>query len=62
MAVGTNTDKAAKVLVGSIVAALVIQIFGDSFESMFSSDVNNIVDVAPVVVVALGLYGAFTAM
>lgn len=62
MAVTTDTDKMAKVLVGSIVAALVVQVVGDAFSAQLGTTANSVVDVAPAILVALGLYGAFQAM
>lgn len=69
----TDTKKMASVLIGSIVGAGVIALFGDSFtydpeatnETVGfeeGSTVAGIIDVAPAILVALGLYGAFQYM
>lgn len=69
----TDTNKMAGVLIGSIVAAGVIAIFGDTF--VYDPETSNqtigfetgsaaagIIDIAPAILVALGLYGAFQYM
>jgi len=71
-----NIDKSAKVLVSSIIGALVVYFVGDAitydpaelgtnetgvgFEE--SSATGSIVGIAPMILVALGLYGAFQYM
>lgn len=62
MAMQSDTKRMTEVLAGSIVAALVIQIIGDTFSEQLGSTANGVVDVAPAIVVALGLYGAFQYM
>jgi len=60
MARGPNTQAAAKVLVSSMIGALIVYFVGDAVP--FDSTTQSIVDVAPMVLVALGLYGAFQKM
>lgn len=64
-----NSDKVAGVLVSSMVAALVVFFIGDAFTYEEGDNVTigfkdtsatgQIIGIAPLIVVALGLYGAF---
>lgn len=71
-----NIDKSAKVMVSSIIGALVVYFVGDAitydpaelgsdetgvgFEE--SSATGQVIGIAPLILVALGLYGAFSYM
>jgi NhaP-type Na+/H+ and K+/H+ antiporter len=68
-----NVDKMAGAIVGSIAAAAVIAIMGDAF--IYDPEASNqtvgfetgssaatVINVSPVVLVALGLYAGFTYM
>lgn len=57
---GSGVDGAAKVLVASMIGALIVYFVGDAVP--FDSTTQNVVDIAPMVLVALGLYGAFQKM
>lgn len=57
---GSNVDGAAKVLVASMIGALIVYFVGDAVP--FDDETQSIVDIAPMVLVALGLYGAFQKM
>lgn len=55
-----DVDKSVSVLVASMIGALLVFFIGDAVP--FDSTTQSIVDIAPVVLVALGLYGAFKGM
>lgn len=66
-----NIDKSAKVLVSSIIGALVVYFVGDAltyeagtngtgFEE--GTPTAEIIGIAPLILVAFGLYGAFSYM
>lgn len=57
---GSGVDGAAKILVSSMIGALIVYFVGDAVP--FDGTTQSIVDVAPMVLVALGLYGAFQKM
>jgi hypothetical protein len=68
----TDVQKSAKVLVSSIVGALVVYFVGDAitYETGANETVGfeegtataEVIGIAPLVLVALGLYGAFSYM
>lgn len=67
-----RTDKMAKVLVSSMIGALVVYFVGDAitYEEgatettgfAETSATGQVIGIAPLVLVALGLYGAFSYM
>lgn len=69
----TNVDKSAKVLVSAMVGALVVFFVGDAIT--YDPEVTNetvgfeegtataeVIQIAPLILVALGLYGSFSYM
>ena len=62
MARRDNTDKSVKVLVSAMIGALIVYFVGDAMPFEDGSAVAEIVDIAPLVLVALGLYAAFANM
>ena len=59
---GSDVQKSAKVLVSSMIGALIVYFVGDAMPFEDGSAVQSIVDIAPMILVALGLYGAFSYM
>ena len=66
-----NIDKSAKVLVSSVIGALVVYFVGDALTYPTDGDgtgfeegspTAEIIGIAPLILVALGLYGAFSYM
>ena len=62
MARRDNTDKSVKVLVSAMIGALLVYFIGDAMPFESGSATAQIVDIAPLILVSLGLYGAFRTM
>lgn len=62
MARRDNTDKSVQVLVSAMIGALLVYFIGDAMPFEDGSATAQIVDIAPLILVALGLYGAFNSM
>jgi len=57
-----NVDKSVEILVASMIGALLVLIFGDFVVDMAFEEGSTgaqIVNYAPIILVALGLYGAY---
>jgi hypothetical protein len=68
---GDSTQKSVKVLVGAMIGALIVYFVGDAF--IYEEGTNGtgfedgsataeIIQIGPLILVALGLYGAFQYM
>lgn len=71
MARGANTEQSVKVLVSAMIGALIVYFVGDAF--IYEEGTNGtgfedgsataeIIQIGPLILVALGLYAAFAKM